>query len=71
MGAFTQWLVDIGGLERYLNFFRKREEESAMPELYGKTPEEMNEAFVKYISLFKTDEILERRMAELSRDWQV
>ncbi len=69
MGAFTEWLIAIGGMERYLNFFRKREEPSAMAELYGKTPEEMNEEFVKYICLFTIDEMLEKRMAELSADW--
>ncbi len=42
---------------------------SYMQEIYGKTPEEMNEAFVKYISLFKMDEVLEKRMAELAKDW--
>lgn len=69
MGAFTQWLVSVGGLERYLNFFRRREDPSALTDLYGKTPAEMNEAFVKYVGLFTTDEVLERRMADISKDW--
>ncbi len=69
VGAFTEWLVSYGGMERYHDFFEKRDVPNAMQKIYGKTPEEMNEAFVKYTSLFKMDEELEQRMAELAKDW--
>ncbi len=69
MGAFTEWLVASGGMEKYLTLFRRREDVNILEETYGKTPRELNESFVRYLNLHKTDEVLEKRMAELSADW--
>ncbi len=69
MGTFTEWLVAIGGMEKYLNLFRGRDQKSAIFDIYGKTPQELNAAFVRYMSLHETDKVLEQRMAELSKDW--
>ncbi len=65
MGAFTQWLISVGGLERYLRFFRKRDQPTAMMEVYGKTPEELNQTFSSYLRLFTTDRAVEQQMARL------
>ena len=65
VGAFTDWLISRWGMERYLQLFRKKNIPAAMAQVYGKTPEQMNRDFVRYVSLFKTDDVLERRMEAL------
>ena len=65
VGAFTDWLISRWGMERYLQLFRQKNTPAAMAQVYGKTPEQMNRDFVRYVSLFKTDDVLERRMEAL------
>ena len=67
MGAFTDWLISTYGLERYLQMFRQQNMAEAMVQVYGKMPEALNAAFVEYVGLFQTDEVLQQRMAELLR----
>ena len=65
MGAFTEWLIDTYGMEKYLSFYRKKESAVALKRVYCKTPVELNAAFADYVRLFRVDEAVKRRMAEL------
>ena len=38
---------------------------AAMAQVYGMTPAELNRAFTDHVSLFRIDEALERRLAQL------
>lgn len=65
VGAFTEWLIDTYGMEKYLSFYRQKESVHALERVYCKTPVELNTAFVDYVRLFRVDEAVKRRMAEL------
>jgi len=65
MGAFTDWLIATFGSERYMRFYKQQDMAAAMEQIYSMTPSEMNRAFVDYVRLFNTDEVLESRMEEL------
>lgn len=65
VGAFTDWLISTYGIESYLQMFKQKDMPSAMAEVYGKTAEEMNQAFMAYVRLFRIDEKLEQRMEDL------
>ena len=61
MGAFTDWLIAIYGIKRFLEVYREQNIKEAMNRVYGKSPEELNQGFMSFISLFKTDDaIIER-----------
>ena len=61
MGAFTDWLIAIYGIKRFLEVYREQNIKAAMNRVYGKSPEELNQGFMSFISLFKTDDaIIER-----------
>ena len=65
MGAFTEWLIDTYGMEKYQSFYRQKESVHALERVYCKTLVELNTAFVDYVRLFRVDEAVKRRMAEL------
>ena len=65
MGAFTDWLIAVYGIESYKRFYEQQDMASAMVQVYHKTPAEMNRAFSSYVSMFRIDEILEQRMDDL------
>lgn len=65
MGAFTDWLIAVYGIESYMRFYKQQDMASAMVQVYHKTPAEMNRAFSSYVSMFRIDEILEQRMDDL------
>lgn len=65
MGAFTDWLIATYGIESYMRMFKQQDMSSAMVKVYGKTAAEMNQDFSDYVRLFRNDEVLERRMADL------
>lgn len=67
MGAFTDWLIAFYGVENYMCFYRQQDMVSAMAQVYQRTPAEMDLAFTDYVRLFRTDEALEHRMADLLR----
>ena len=48
-------------------FYRQQDMVSAMVQVYQRTPGEMDLAFTDYVRLFRTDEALEHRMADLLR----
>lgn len=65
MGAFTDWLIAAYGVESYMRFYKQQDMISAMVQVYRRTPAEMNHAFTDYVRLFRIDEVLEQRMADL------
>ena len=68
MGAFTDWLISTFGAEKYMQMYKRKTIEEAMPFIYQKTPEELNNAFTDYVRLFKIDEVLEQRMENLLKE---
>lgn len=72
MGAFTEWLIKSFGIEKYLQFYQYVDVKSGMVEVYQKTPEELNEDFMKSMKdtkrlLIKTDRLTIRYIVEA--DW--
>ena len=65
MGAFTEWLITVYGIERFLEMYRKQDMETAMNEVYHKSLEELNRNFTNYVRLFPIDEVIEQRMKDL------
>ena len=69
MGAFTDWLISTFGAEKYMQLYRQQNMSDAMVQVYHRTPAELNQAFMDYVRLFRIDEVLEKRMLELSKKW--
>ena len=69
MGAFTDWLISTFGAEKYMQMYRQQNMSDAMVQVYHRTPAELNQAFMDYVRLFRIDEVLEKRMLELSKKW--
>ena len=65
MGAFTEYLISSYGIQNYMDFYSRQDMAISMKEVYGKTPEELNREFVDYMTLFRLDAVLEKRMEEL------
>lgn len=68
MGAFTDYLISTYGIDAYLRFYRAQDMADGMCQVFGKTPEELNGEFTDYVQLFRIDETVERRMAELVQE---
>ena len=62
MGAFTDWLISVYGINQFLEMYREQDMETAMERVYHNSPEELNREFMSFISLFKTDEAIEKRI---------
>ena len=67
MGAFTDWLISTYGIDKYLQFYKHEDSSTALELVYNWTQEELNKAFVDYVRLFEIDEVLEKRMLNLSK----
>lgn len=65
MGAFTDYLIATYGIEHYLKMYRTQNITTALLDVYGKTPTELNRDFTDYVRLFRVDAVLEKRMEEL------
>lgn len=65
MGAFTEYLISLYGIQAYMDFYNRQDMVSAMKEVFGKTPEELNREFVDHMGLFRLDAGVEKRMEEL------
>lgn len=65
MGAFTEYLVTTYGLDAYLRLYRQKNMGSGMKTVYGKTPEQLQEEFERYVGLFRLDSVVEARMEDL------
>lgn len=46
MGAFTEWLINTYGMEKYLQFYQYQDIKEGLAEVYQMTPEELNEDFI-------------------------
>lgn len=68
MGAFTEWLINTNGIEKYKRFFKDENAVAACEEIYKCTLVEMNNLFMDYVSLFSLDEGLYERMESLLGD---
>lgn len=69
-GAFTDWLLTVYGKERYKEIYAQPNPAAVMAQVYGKSPAELNADFEEYVRLFRTDEALERRMAQLLEEYE-
>ena len=61
-GAVTDWLIAVYGIKQFLEIYREQDMEAAMKRVYNKSPEELSREFMSFISLFKTDEAIEKRI---------
>ena len=52
-----------------MQMYRQQNMAEAMMQVYHRTPAELNQAFMDYVRLFRIDEVLEKRMLELSQKW--
>lgn len=68
MGAFTDWLISLYGIDKYLEFYKYENSMIAFEMVYNHTTKEMNNAFVDYVQLFEIDESLIQRMKEMLND---
>ena len=69
MGAFTDYLINTYGKEKYLSMYRRDNTPAALEETYGKSPAALNADFTAYLRLFRTDEAIEERMKLLLADY--
>ncbi len=65
MGAFTDWLINSYGIERYLSFYQKKDSVLAINEIYGMTIEEMDQIFKDYVLLFDINNSVISEIANL------
>ena len=66
MRAFTEWLISSYRMDQYLQFYKYENATTALKLVYNQTIKELNKAFVDYVQLFETDEVLEQRMKKLA-----
>lgn len=65
-GCLTEYLIHTYGMEKYLAFWQWRGDMSlAMEEIFGVTADELDRDFREYLGLFRMDEAVETRIAEL------
>ena len=61
MGAFTEWLINTFGMEKYREFYQYTDSVEGMRDVYGKSPGELNELFVEYVKGYHlTDDKVEQ-----------
>ena len=65
MGAFTQWLITVYGVDPYIDFYKQPDPTAAIPLCFHRSLQELERSFTNYIRLFGTDRAVEDRMAEL------
>ncbi|MGI6734890.1 MAG: hypothetical protein ACOX3C_01725 [Bacilli bacterium] len=65
VGAFTEWLINSYGIEKYLFVYKENDAFFALEKEYGVTPDVLEQQFKKYVALFKIDEVIEQRINEL------
>lgn len=68
MGAFSDWIITVFGIERFLEMYRQKDTEKALLQVYGRSPEELDRDFTSFIRLFRIDEAVEQRMQALLTD---
>lgn len=65
MGAFTDWLISTYGIHKYLEFYKQEDVLNTIEQVFTKNSNELNQSFIDYVNLFRTDEIIEQRMNTL------
>lgn len=65
MGAFTEWLISVYGIETFMQVYCQKDIFTAMEMIYHKTPAELNSDFVSYVRLFRLDSTLEKHIDAL------
>ena len=65
MGAFTDWLISVYGIDKYLELYKYQNPVNALESIYKSPPNELNQLFVDYVKLFEIDQALEQRMSDL------
>ena len=50
IGAFTEWLIETYGIDKYISFYKQQDVKGGLLKEYGMCLEELNERFVEYIS---------------------
>ena len=65
MGAFTDWLISSYGIDKYLEFYKHDNTQSALALTYKKSVKDLSKSFIDYVSLFSLDEVLEQRIEKL------
>lgn len=68
MGAFTEWLIGLYGIDKYKLFFKDENVSLACERIFEHSLERMNQLFLEYISLFSIDETIEKRMENLLKE---
>ena len=65
MGAFTDYLIATYGMESYKRIYQQGDIAAAMEAVYGQSSQQLNDAFVSYVRLFRLDEAVASRMETL------
>lgn len=65
VGAFTDYLINAYGMEKFLTMYRQDNIPAALESVYGKSPKDLNADFTAYLRLFSTDEAIEARIKSL------
>jgi len=67
MGCFTEYLILIYGIDRYLEFYSYEKENlmRSFEATYEKSIYEIEEDFISYLKLFKLDKSIEERIEKL------
>lgn len=65
MGAFTDWLIAVHGIGRFLKMYQMQDMEEAIRQVYQLSVKDLNQEFTEYVRLFRIDSAIEQRMESL------
>ena len=64
-GAFTDYIINLYGLDAYLNIYRENDSKKALEDVLKISIDELNFNFIAYVQSFKLDVQVEKRIKEL------
>ena len=64
-GAFTDYIINLYGLDAYLNIYRENDSKKALEDVLKISVDELNFNFIAYVQSFKLDVQVEKRIKEL------
>ena len=64
-GAFTDYIINLYGLDAYLNIYRENDSKKALEDVLKISVDELNFNFISYVQSFKLDVQVEKRIKEL------
>lgn len=64
-GAFTDYIINLYGLDAYLNIYRENDSKKASEDVLKISVDELNFNFISYVQSFKLDVQIEKRIKEL------